>query len=108
MLKHRALIAAVLAFWLVVGPAGGAWASGGGASCESMTSPPPADDCCGGGSAAANACAGVCAAASLGIAFIAPQVPRIDGTARPAPWMYAGYASRAAPPDIDPPKSRRS
>ncbi|MGQ0652304.1 MAG: hypothetical protein ACT4P4_08575 [Betaproteobacteria bacterium] len=104
MLKYRAVIVALLAAWLVIGPVGGAWASGGGAACESMMSAVPADDCCGGG-AAASACAGVCAAASLGITVVAPGVPRIESSAVPIASLFFRYASRAAPPDVAPPKS---
>ena len=104
MPKLRVLIAAFLAFWLVLGPAGGAWASGGGASCESMMSTLPADDCCGGDNAAVTSCAGVCTAASLGIRLTPPALARIDRTGAPLASLFTRYASRAAPPDVAPPK----
>ena len=104
MRKGRTLIAAILAFWLVLGPAGGAWASGGGASCESMVGTLAADDCCGGDNTAATACAGVCAAASLGLRLSAPALPHMHGSSVALPSLFVRYASRAAPPDIAPPK----
>ena len=103
MRKHRAFFAALLSIWLVLGPAGAAWASGE-TQCESMMGMLPADDCCGDGKAALTSCAGVCAAPAMGTEFIGPNV-RAGEPAGIVPFLEVRYATRAAPPDIAPPKA---
>lgn len=104
MRKLRVFIAALLAFWLVLGPAGGAWASGGGASCESMMGTLPADDCCGENETAATSCAGVCAAASLGIAFASQELQRVGDASAAVPSPCDRHVSRTTAPDLGPPR----
>ena len=104
MSRYRPLVAALLALWLVLGPAGSAWAATSASTpCESMGASVPADDCCGDKMEAA-ACLSACLLLSPGITTTAAD------TVVPAEFIVytiasVRYASLLAPPDIVPPRS---
>src|SRR5688500_10003668 len=106
-MKLRPFIAALLAFWLIVGPVGTAWAAYAATPCESMGSmsqPLPQGDCCGEGMATA-ACLSACMATSPAAATPAVSIQRLEDTAAAIPSFSLRYATVLAPPDIAPPKT---
>jgi hypothetical protein len=106
-MKLRPFIAALLTFWLVIGPAGTAWAAYATTPCESMSGMgqplPPADDCCGGGAMDASACLGACMA--TGPAAVAAALLVLHAAASAIPGLSLQYATVLSPPDIAPPKA---
>jgi hypothetical protein len=109
-MKLRPFIAALLTFWLIVGPVGTAWAAYAASPCESMGSmsqPLPKGDCCGDAMDAA-ACLSACMATSPAAATPAVSVPRLEPAAGGIPSLSLRYATVLAPPDIAPPKTSAS
>jgi hypothetical protein len=99
-MKLRTFIAALLTFWLIVGPVGTAWAAYAATPCESI-------DCCGDGMDAA-ACLSACMVASPAAATPVESIPRLELAATPIPGLSLRYATVLAPPDIAPPKTSAS
>jgi hypothetical protein len=103
VIKNRAFIAALLAFWLAIGPlAASAFAAS--QPCESMSASMPADDCCGSGMDAAK-CLAACLTISPAMSVVAAQSPAVPATQLPAVKPLSRYATLAGPPDVAPPKS---
>ena len=105
-MKLRPFVAAVLTFWLIVGPAGTAWAAYAATPCETMgsMSQPQPEDCCGTGMGAA-ACLSACMATSPAAAAPEPLVQRAQAAETGIPGLSLRYATVLAPPDIAPPKT---
>lgn len=103
MLKHRALLAAFLAFWLAFGPAASAWAPSADKPCESMAMSMPAEDCCGEAMDQAECLSGCLIVAPAMAAPAAQRVPLVVSVAIAAK-RPSRHASVLAPPDIAPPK----
>jgi hypothetical protein len=105
VLSYRSIIAAILAFYLVLGPAVSALAADAATPCESMgsMSQPLPDDCCGDAMNAA-ACLSACIAASS--VAVAGQVSaqRLEASDAAIPSISLRYATIFAPPDSAPPK----
>jgi hypothetical protein len=109
-MKLRSFIAALLTFWLIVGPLGTAWAAYAATPCESMGSmsqPLPKGDCCG-GSMDAVACLSACMATSPAAATPVVSGQRLKLTTTAIPSLSLRYATVLAPPDIAPPKTSAS
>jgi len=109
-MKLRPIIAALLTFWLIIGPVGTAWAAYAATPCESMGSmsqPLPQGDCCGDGMDAA-ACLSACMATSPAAATPVVSIQRLEVTAAAIPGFSLRYATVLAPPDIAPPKTSAS
>ena len=107
VMKLRRFIAAILTFWLVIGPVGTLCAANAPAPCESMgmNQPlPAADDCCG-DEIDASACLSACLAASPVALPSSSRIVRLDAVASAVPGLSLRYATRLAPPDIAPPKA---
>jgi hypothetical protein len=106
-MKLRPFVAALLAFWLIVGPVGTAWAAYAATPCESMGSmnkPVPQGDCCGEAMDAA-ACLSACLAMSPIVAALEQQIQRLQLTESSIPSLSLRYATVLAPPDVAPPKT---
>ena len=106
-MKLRPFIAAFLAFWLIVGPVGTAWAAYAATPCESMGSmsqPLPQGDCCPEGMDAA-ACLSACLAISPSAAAPAHLTQQLHISDTVVPSLPIRHAAVLAPPDIAPPKS---
>lgn len=106
-MKLRPFIAALLTFWLIVGPVGTAWAAYAATPCESMGSmgqPLPQGDCCADGMDAA-ACLSACLATSPAAATPEQGIQRLQLTESSIPSLSLRYATVLAPPDIAPPKT---
>ena len=106
VMKLRTFTAALLTFWLVIGPVGAAWAAANMASpCESMSAASaPADDCCG-DKMDPSACLSACMAAAPIAVASATQILHSNVVASPIPRVSLRYATLLAPPDIAPPKA---
>ena len=103
----RRFIAAILTFWLVIGPVGTLWAANAPVPCDSMgmNQPlPPADDCCG-DEMDALACLSTCMAASPVALPSSSCIVHLDTVASAVPGLSLRYATLLAPPDIAPPKA---
>ena len=106
-MKTRALIAALFALWLAIGPAALALASSAMTSCETMetmSSSVPPDDCCGSGMDA-NACLTACVSAAPLIAAPAVQTPPVVAAQAVIPGLSPRYTTVSAPPEVAPPKT---
>jgi hypothetical protein len=106
-MKLRSFIAALLTFWLVVGPVGTVWAANAPVPCDSMgmNQPlPTADDCCG-DEMDASACLSACMAAAAVALPSSSRIIRLDPGASAVPGLSLRYATLLAPPDIAPPKA---
>ena len=106
-MKLRSFIAAVLTFWLIVGPVGTALAASGAAPCESMgamSQALPHGDCCGDTMDAAS-CLSACLATSSVAAALEQQTTQLQLAGSSIPGRSLRYATLLAPPDIAPPKT---
>jgi hypothetical protein len=106
-MKLRPFIAALLTFWLILGPVGTALAAAAPTACEnmgSMSQPVPQGDCCGDAMDAA-ACLSACLAVSPMAAAPEQPMQRLHLTQSGIPGVSLRYATVLAPPDIAPPKT---
>jgi hypothetical protein len=106
-MKLRSLIAALLTFWLILGPVGTALAAAAPAPCESMDSMSqslPHGDCCSDTMDPA-ACLSACLAASPVAAAPGQPTQRLQLTESSIPSLSLRYATVVAPPDVAPPKT---
>ena len=105
-MKLRPFIAALLAFWLLVGPVGTAWAAYAATPCESMgsKSQPAAQGSCCDEAMTAAACLGTCMAASPAAVTSARDV-HFEVAETAIPLLSLRHATLVAPPDVAPPKT---
>ena len=106
-MKLRPFIAALLTFWLILGPVGTALAASAPTPCESMGSMSqslPHGDCCGDTMDAAS-CLSACMASSPVAAAREQQTTRLELAGSSIPSVSLRYATLLAPPDIAPPKT---
>jgi hypothetical protein len=101
VLKTRTVFAALLAFWLIIGPAASTLGANAAKSCENMTA---ADGCCESSMDRA-ACVEACIAATAVLAVPATLTASVDAAQSRITSLSFRYATVLAPPDIAPPKS---
>ena len=106
-MKLRSFIAALVTFWLILGPLGTAWAASAPAPCESTASMGqslPYGECCGDTMDAA-ACLSACLATAPVAVPPEQQIQRLQLTESRIPGLSLRYATVLAPPDVAPPKT---
>lgn len=106
-MKLRPFVAALVTFWLILGPVGTAWAASAPPPCESMGSmsgSAPHGECCGDAMDAA-ACLSACLAAAPVAAAPQQQVHSLQLAESSLPGLASRHATVLAPPDIAPPKT---
>ena len=103
-MRFRALIVALLSFWLGFGPAMSALAQAADRPCESMTMTIPADDCCGSGMDQAK-CLSACVSSAPAMVGTAVAQEQVFSTAAAVDAAPLRHVSVLAPPDVAPPKS---
>jgi hypothetical protein len=104
VLKNRAVMIALLALWLAIGPVASAWAVSVSQPCESMSASVPADECCG-NAMDNNACLSACMAGAPLMTPPAIQTAGVVPVQVTIPSLSLRYATVLAPPDVAPPKS---